>query len=284
MKPCPFENYFAGYISGELDNSKIVEFQSHLLTCSTCPKKLNEFSEALYFLKSQKRKNPPPGLIKEYHENLDSIFTESNETNQWSRNIENIFQTIFWRRSLSFKIAEVVGFVIIGIFIGWLIFSPQPEIQQNPNLNPDYFTRPISKEEVEYINYYFQAAELLLLEIKNIDNNEKISYANIEFHKEITQKLLIKTFIVHEIALRQNDPKILRFLSKMELLLYEISNQDKEELASSLSSFTLIIDDTNLLDHARTFQNHLINFKNSTSKNISNQTSPLSKEKEEQSK
>ena len=78
------------------------------------------------------------------------------------------------------------------------------------------------------------------------------------FHS--AQKLLIKTFIVHEIALRQNDPKILRFLSKMELLLYEVSNAPTEELTQSIDMFNIIIDNSNLLNDAKKFQREIINF------------------------
>ena len=115
----------------------------------------------------------------------------------------------------------------------------------------------------EYINYYFQAAELLLLEIKNIDIRTPLNRADVEFNKDIAQKLLIKTFIIHEIALRQNDPKILRFLSKMELLLYEVSNVPAEELSQSIDAFNIIIDDSRLLDDARNFQKDLIKFQGS---------------------
>ena len=260
MKTCTFENYFVDYISGELENSEIVEFQSHLEICPTCSNRLEEFSKIHYSIKSQNRRKPPLDLIEKYRHNLDSIFSESKTVNRWDKNIENVFQTIFWRRSLSFKIAEVVGFIFIGIFIGWLIFNPQPEIQENTNINPDYFVRPISKAEVEYISYYFQAAELLLMEIKNIEAKSTINKADLEFNKSIAQKLLIKTFIVHEIALRQNDPKILRFLSKMELLLYEVSNVPTEELTKSIDAFNVIIDESKLLDDTRKFQREIINF------------------------
>jgi len=260
MKICSFENYFVDYVTGELDNNEIIEFQSHLGKCPTCSKRLDEFYIIHYSTKSQKRKEPPSELIKEYHQNLDYAFSESKKTNQWSKYVDNLFQTIFWRRSFSFKIAEVVGFILIGIFIGWLIFNPQPEIHTDKNTNPDYFIRPISTAEVEYISYYFQAAELLLLEIKNIEAKSPINKAELEFNKSIAQKLLIKTFIVHEIALRQNDPKILRFLSKMELLLYEVSNVPTEELTQSIDAFSVIIDESKLLDDTRKFQKEIINF------------------------
>jgi putative zinc finger protein len=263
MKTCLFENYFVEYVSGELDKNEKNDFQSHLDTCPTCPSRLDEFYELHGNLKSRKKKEPQLELLAKYHENLSSEFSESKTGVKLNQKIENIIESIFWQRSLNIRIAEVVGLILIGIFIGWFIFNPQSEIRIDSNINPNYFPRPISKAEVEYINYYFQAAELLLLEIKNIDLKTSLNRADIEFNKDIAQKLLIKTFIIHEIALRQNDPKILRFLSKMELLLYEVSNVPSEELSQSVNALNIIIDDSRLLDDARKFQKDLIRYQGS---------------------
>ena len=267
MKTCSFENYFVDYVSGELDKNEILAFQAHLEKCPTCPNRLDDFYELHSNLKSRKRKEPEPELFEEYHKNLASEFSQIKSTNTLGQKIDDIFQYIFWQHSLNIKIAEVVGLILIGVFIGWFLFNSQYEIPNNNNFNPEYFHQPISKAEIEYINYYFQAAELLLLEIKNIDLKSPVNNADVEFNKNIAQKLLIKTFIIHEIALRQNDPKILRFLSKMELLLYEVSNVPSEELSQSIDAFNVIIDDSRLLDDARKFQKDFIRYQVSPNKN-----------------
>jgi hypothetical protein len=263
MKNCSFENYFVEYVSGELDNNEIIAFQSHLKTCPTCAERFDDFYEFHSNLKSRKRKKPKPDLITEYHKNLSSEFPDPNIGKKWSQQFEDLFQSFFWPKSLNIRIAEVLGLILIGVLIGWLIFYPQTEIHRNININPNYFHNPISRAEVEYINYYFQAAELLLLEIKNIDLKSPLNKTDIEFNKNIAQKLLIKTFIINEIALQQNDPKILRFLSKMELLLYEVANVPSEELSQSIDTFNLIIDNSRLLDDARKFQKDLTTYQQS---------------------
>jgi hypothetical protein len=263
---CQFEKYFVDYVSGNLEDKEKLSFQIHLESCPTCPRQLDEFYILHNKIKLRKRKNPDSELLTNYHKNLASEFSDGSQIKKSANLTDRIIECIFWERSLRFRVAEVLGLILIGIFIGWLIFYPQTEIIQSNNLNPDYFTRPISKAEVEYINYYFQAAEFLLLEIKNTDVNTALNKSDIEFNKSIAQKLLIKTFIIHEIALRQNDPKILRFLSKMELLLYEVSNVPTEELKQSMDAFHVIIDDSRLLDDAREFQKDLIRFQESNNK------------------
>jgi len=263
MKTCDFEKYFVDYVTGDLENREKMSFQTHLESCPTCPKRLDDFYVLHNKIKLRRRRKPDSELLAKYHKRLSWEFTDSPQNVKLTNPIIKTIQSFFWERSLRFRIAEVVGLILIGIFIGRFVFYPQAEIN-NPNQNnPDYFTRPISKAEVEYINYYFQAAELLLLEIKNIDLKFPVNNADVEFNKNIAQKLLIKTFIIHEIALRQNDPKILRFLSKMELLLYEVSNVPSEELSQSVDAFNIIIDDSRLLDDARNFQKDLIRYQES---------------------
>ena len=263
---CQYEKYFVDYVSGNLKDKEKLSFQMHLESCPTCPQQFDEFYTLHNKIKLRKRKNPDSELLTNYHKKLASEFSYDSQNKKLTNLIDKTIESIFWERSLRFRIAEVLGLILIGIFIGWLIFYPKTEINQSSNLNPDYFIRPISKAEVEYINYYFQAAEWLLLEIKNIDVNTALNKGDIEFNKSIAQKLLIKTFIIHEIALRQNDPKILRFLSKMELLLYEVSNVPTEELKQSMDVFHVIIDDSRLLDDAREFQKDLIRFQKSNAK------------------
>lgn len=260
MSVCDFEKYFADYITGELKNSEKLSFHAHLDNCATCPERLDEFYTLHNELKLRKRKDAPSEILIKYHNNLASEFANVPDKEPLAGFISSILHSIFWDRSYSFKIAEVVGLILIGVLIGWLIFYPASNIQNSNNSNAEYFPRPISKAEVEYINYYFQAAEFLLLELKNINADEPLNSVEFEFKKDIAQKLLIKTFIIHEVALRQNDPKILRFLSKMELLLYEVSNIPSEELSQSVESFNLIIDDSRLLDDARKFQKDLIKY------------------------
>ena len=263
MKTCDFEKYFVDYVTGDLGNSEKMSFQTHLESCPTCPKQLDAFYVLHNKIKLRQRRKPDSELLVKYHKGLSLEFADSSQNEKFIKLLYKTIQSLFWERSLHIRIAEVAGLILIGIFIGWFIFYPQAEIQKPNNINPDYFTRPISKAEVEYINYYFQAAELLLLEIKNIDINTSLNRADVEFNKSIAQKLLIKTFIIHEIALRQNDPKILRFLSKMELLLYEVSNIPSEEMSQSMAAFNLIIDDSRLLDDAKKFQKDLIRFQES---------------------
>jgi hypothetical protein len=265
MKNCSYEKYFIDYISGELNQKEMLDFQGHLNNCSTCATELDKFYKIHYELKDTKRIELKQELLSEYHHNLSKEFAlEKNEIRpklvfyEW-------FQSIFLQRSWSVKLAEVLSLVILGI-IGWFLFNPAEENSTSINANPEYFTRPISKAEVEYINYYFQAAELLLLELKNMDAQSGQNRSEIEFNKTIAQKLLIKTFIIHEIALRQNDPKILRFLSKMELLLYEVSNIPTNELGKSIETLNMIIDDSKLLDDARKFQKDFVRFQTSREK------------------
>lgn len=263
MNSCEFEKYFIEYVSGEMENSEKLRFQLHLEKCPICPNKLDEFYSIHQKIGSRARLKPSELFLNEYHNSISQMFPEDSKENVIIEKLIQIYEFLVTKKSYRIRFVEVAGLILLGIIVGWFVFTPsQNQVNENYT-DSQHFSQQIPASELAHINYYFQAAELLLLEIKNFDESMTISSADFEFNRSIAQKLLIKTFIVHEIALRHNDPQILRFLTKMEILLYEISNLDVEELnKSTLELFNLIIDDTNLLNEARHFQKRLTKFRN----------------------
>jgi len=262
MNHCEFEKYFIEYISGNLNDSEKLDFHEHLNTCTTCPRNLEKFYSLHQKLENRKRPEPDSNLLKNYHRSLSELFTDESQNYTLKNKISDFFNSLIPTQSPKIRFAEIVGLILCGIILGWFIFSPNNYPDNIESNSYEYFSKPINSTEIEYINYYFQAAELLFMELKNVNHTENNNIENIAFNKNIAQKLLIKTFIIHEIALRQNNPQILRLLSKIEILLYEISNLDDNTYQESFESFSLIIDETNLLNDIRKFQKQLIKYKN----------------------
>ena len=77
--------------------------------------------------------------------------------------------------------------------------------------------------------------------------------------KDVAQKLLMKTFLVHQIALRMNEPRILQFLSQMELILYEMSNIGPEEYDQTIEYIRMVIEEARLLEQVQDLQKILKN-------------------------
>ena len=94
----------------------------------------------------------------------------------------------------------------------------------------------------------------LFLEMNNMDETQSKEGYDIYLNREIAQKLLKKTFLVHEMALQLNDIRILRFLNKMEFIMYELSNMQEGEVDASLETVKMVIREADLLEEAKRLQ------------------------------
>ena len=87
------------------------------------------------------------------------------------------------------------------------------------------------------------------VDIKTMPIEEEDFYLD----KETSQKLLMKTFVVHETALKLNEPQIVQFLSQMELILYEMANLDETD-QNVLSGIKPIIKEAGLIEKSKQLQ------------------------------
>ncbi len=243
MTACKYQKYYSEYIRDDLAPELDIEFYRHLQSCKICELEIEKFYPIHRQLQERQRTKPDPELISIYHQNLRNLFTPVRR----SMSFTEMMHELIFTHSRWLRLAEIAALLIIGVLLGRILFdngeSPVPPVKTDI----DYYGRPISKQDMEYLNYYFLASEMVLLEMVNGDVDEDDFF----LEKETAQKLLIKTFMVHEVALKLNDPKILRFLTRMELILYELSNAEQDQLAETLSSIKFIIDEAKLLSEVR---------------------------------
>jgi hypothetical protein len=251
MNNCKFEIYYDEYISGELEPELDIEFQNHLKLCSSCSQKLDEFYRLHRLLTGRRRPPVPVEIYQTYQKNLKTGLLINAPIQKFSSFWEKIFRT----RSPLFRLAEIAVVIIVGIFIGIYIVTGEDEKKSPPILEPEFFARPISNVDMDYMSYYFSASEMVLLEMMNSDSGEE----DMILSKDVAQKLLMKTFLVHQIALKINEPRILRFLSQMELILYEMSNIAPNENEQAIEYIRMIIEEARLLEQVQDLQKILKN-------------------------
>ncbi len=251
MNTCEFEKYFDESIRGELDAQTDIEFQTHLQSCATCPDKLDEFYHIHHILKSRKRPKPAADLEISYHKSLKTSLLINAPAHKISAFLEKLVYT----NSLRIRFAEVAVILVIGILIGGYFLTGEEKTRSIPILEPELYSQPVSKVDIEFMNYYLSASDIILLELMNSDNET----GEIILTREIAQKLLMKTFMVHEIALRMGEPEILRFLSLMEFILYDISNISPNEAEETMRSVRNLIKEKKLLEMVEDLQKRFKN-------------------------
>jgi len=251
MHGCDINKYFSEYINEELSARHITWFYHHLDTFPHCSNQLEDYYQLHRVLMNYERAKPADMVLLDYYEGLGKLFIKPNKLYKsfplWLS--ELIYPTSRWIR-----IAEVVALMLIGLVVGWFLFSykQSPKIKEISAIG--YYSKPISKEDLDYMHYYFQASEMILLEMSNMTSEDLKRESDFIIDTDIAQKLLIKTFLIHEMALSLNDPKMLGFLSKMEMILYDLSNTNEEEMDVILESIKLVIEKRNLIEESRRLQ------------------------------
>jgi hypothetical protein len=205
-------------------------------------------------LKSYQRPNPEAMLSEKYHSDLRKTFSQFFNTQPDKDSfLSKAMRGIIYTKSPWLRTAEMFVLVLIGIFVGWIIFYSGED--QRINIpNSTYISKPITGTDLDYMSYYFQASEIILLEMSNMSDADIRDVYDLYLNKEIAQKLLMKTFLVHEMALQLNDPRMLRFLSKMEMIMIELSNLNTDEVDESIEVIRMVINESNLLEEARMLQ------------------------------
>ncbi len=254
MTACDFEKYFDEYILGQLPAAKDLEFQAHLSKCPACTEKLDEFYQIHHLLKMRVRPQPSQQVKSDYYHQLKISLLINAPVQKFSSLVERVvFTASPWMR-----VAQVVVILVIGILIGTVFLTGEAETRSIPVLEQELFSQPVSKVDMEFMNYYLSASEIILLELMNSGNDA----VGLKLTKEVSQKLLMKTFLVHEIALRISEPETLRFLSLMEMILYDLANTAPNEIEESMRNIRSLIREKKLLQAVQLLQKR---FKNSGS-------------------
>lgn len=251
MNNCDFEKYFDEYIRGELNAKTDISFQNHIRTCKTCPVKLDEFYHVHHILVSRKRPQASLELKKSYHKKLKTSLL----INAPVQKISSIIEKLVYTQSPWVRFAEVMVILIVGIIIGTVFLSEDNRTKSLPIIEYELFAQPVSKVDIEFMKYYFSASEMILLELMNSDKEQ----GEIFLTQEVSQKLLMKTFLIHEIALKVSEPDILRFLSLMEIILYDMSNISPNEIDETMKSVRSLIEEKKLLKTIQELQKRLKN-------------------------
>jgi hypothetical protein len=242
---CEFDELFEGYFRSDLSPAEELTLQNHLQTCASCSKKIEEFYKIHSELLSYQRPAVPPVLLDSYYKQVDLTFGRETLSNK----IVLFFSRFARKRSPVIRIVQIISFIVIGIVVGWIVFTPvETKIVFQGN-DPYQMSQPISGVDIVYVYYYLQASDIILLGIQNSTDPSDF-YLN----RELAQKLLIKTYRVSGIASQIKNLRLINFLNRMELLLHEASNLNMEEADESLDIIKMVIEEADLLNEVKILQ------------------------------
>jgi len=235
-KECQFSENVIDFVYNELTGNELHEFQAHLSSCAHCQQKVEAISRTTALMSQRRRPLASKALLRSYHQRLQSIYENPKlKTSLWREFIENVII----HPSTGLRLAEVVVILVVGIFIGknlsWNKTLP-PLQEQNAAVNQVSFDKKFLE------NYLFES-EFLLLEISNTDNENEVQ----SILEEIDcNKLLQKTIMLKEQALKINNPRLFELLERLEMILLELANLEKFLTEDELNSVRKNINESRL--------------------------------------
>lgn len=235
------------YLNGKLPAKEKPAFEEELAALSEQLESSAEYQQARDALVRRERPAPPPGLLDDYHANLSAAFAEPGFVETWGSRLKSLWEQLVIRPRPAVRMVEFAFLLAVGLYLGSLLFVT--DMQQSPvaadnTFNPDI--QFMSEENRTAIRQCLIESELLLLQVINTDPDAEIEEAEWELNIEIAQQLLKDAVPMQEQAIQVNDLKTLRFLSRMEILLYDIANLDMMDIEDALPFLKELILDTHL--------------------------------------
>lgn len=253
MEKCRFEKYLVEYLNEDLPASLQAEIKQHLNHCEICSIHLHDIETIHSMLLERKRPEPLSDLVDQYDQELNEIFESKSRFENIRRLFSNLWNFLNNIPPLGIRLSGAVAILIIGIFIGKMVFKSNQK-SEIVIIEPTMVNLIENQSDLKLMNSYFSDSEVLLLEILNSDYAEQLADKSFFLSKEIAQKLLMRTFLIHEIGLKLNNKPMLNFLSNLEFLLYDLANSNDDEIVLKIDEIQELIKDTNLLEKARLFQ------------------------------
>lgn len=229
MNRCNQKYLLIDYVFNELTLDQKKQLKRHLDGCQDCQKYLTAVATTFNTIKNLKREKPGPGSLHNYHLKLKQAFGTEKIAGP---RIEKLVQSFIQKPSIPARIAEAFILLLIGFFIG-----------QTRLLKVDY---PIPATFLEHEIYhsaiepgllknYLQETEMILLDVANLDPTEDLKIIIHLIQSAKINYLLQKTILIREQAKKLNDDRLAGLLNQIELILLDLSNFKKNELAETIS-------------------------------------------------
>ncbi len=246
MSECEFAQLLSEYLNHELNKSKHEEVAEHYRHCHSCAERLKELKTVHRILAQHNRPAPPKALLKDYQNYLRLSF-KANPRNFILRPVFG-FRNLFVSRPLTLRIVPAAVILIIAMILGKVVFD---SFSVNTKSVVEANRENISEGDLRLVQNFLLTSEMWLLEIVNSKKNQMVENGELILRKKVAQKLLMQTFVIHQMALQLKDERTLNFLTHLEMLLFEVENSDEEQMSNLLSDLTPIIKEKKLLNKNR---------------------------------
>jgi hypothetical protein len=146
-------------------------------------------------------------------------------------------------------VISAIAFIFLGIIIGRKVLIPP--ISEKIVIQPNIVMLTLMPSDARMVHDFMVESEILLLAIVNTEEEDE---REMEFHKEVAQSLLIQTAFVEDKAKVIESVSFSQFLTKLETILLEVTNIEKEFEKENMDQVRVLIQETNLHHETKRFQ------------------------------
>ena len=242
-----YRDIFMEALYEELKPDLKQKFDAHLEDCSDCAAVFANLNSTLQVMGRRQREEPDPVFWSGYWDRLAEKM-EKGETDPATTKVgtRRLFESLFSRPQWAMGTAAAVGLILIGVFIGRILFRPTG----SPVMGTLVEESSRDTEMVALENragQYLRRSKVLLLGLVNFDPQTDASPAIDIQQQEISQAL------VNEAAVLKNDLKdparkqLLKLIMDLEVILLQIANMEAEHDFSAIEMVKRGVDSRGVL-------------------------------------
>lgn len=222
---------FAEALYEELNAEQKLFFKDHLLLCKKCRTKFEKMTSTLKIMNQRIRPEPGEAFWNGYQTSLAKRIKEEEilgaKSESWVR---TFIRTLSSAPRWSYQTTAALVLVIIGVFIGRMVFSPSvSELQQGQQISSITSQAESRIELVNRTHNYINRSKLILLAMINFDPETEDPYAlDLPYQKQISRELVQEaSFLKGELA-DSDQRRLQNLVVDLEVILLQIANLESE--------------------------------------------------------
>jgi hypothetical protein len=247
MKKCnKINSSIIDYYNGLLDSKSKKEIEVHLSTCRSCRKEYEDYASLIDVVKKRKRQNPSKAFDK-----MTWAEIKSRKESEISVKIpvsERIGASRLFKFPIPIPALTAAAFLVIGLFIGWIVFSPSDE-----DISSNYIKSPMQLNEQDIV--YKERAEklidkskILIIGLANYDPaKEDISVLNLGQSRKLSEDYLKEAVFLGKNMNSARQARLKRLVADLEFILMQIASLENEDDLGSVEILKKGIDGRGIL-------------------------------------
>jgi hypothetical protein len=222
-----FDEAFYEELSAEQKNF----LENHISACEGCESEYTDTVSTLKLMEKRSRPEPEQAFWNGYWNKLATKMEEEKaltpKQESWWRSFGRAFT---FAPKWAFQTAAALLLVVLGIYIGRMIFYPSTsEFQQAQQLPAVASQVEQSAEYIIRAHNYIERSKLILLALINFDPETEDPYAlNLPFQQQVSRELVSEASFLKQGIADPDHRRLRDLITDLEVILLQIANLESE--------------------------------------------------------